>query len=521
MASSIFANGKIQKQRNHYHTPTTFRATKRLFFANSPSLSIPTASHPPPPGVSPPRTSSTVSQTPNDDQILSPSFTATKDQNLQPRYVLPWETAGAKSASLYKVSPPKIIYPAGSRDEDANKRFIKKMDMHLFRNFQVRSVLVGDRPHPFSEYERLTQYWLHQGKEDWTFDTSTTFATLQAIYDNGHTEFHQELYELLWFGGVLSYGNIMRETYAIMYSWISSEDLPDVDGLCEVDDGVTFRKVIMKSLRVVRTKHTQEIISRLYAKLDNTKLVMRTGGMTAFFGRLKKYKMALKKHGELVSDAYLLRRTTLAISGKHKKLTDALSEMRKIAGASGTPTSFADVKDNLIDTFQFETPDSEKTEKLSPTVDANLADNQYGNAKRRGDADRSNPNKRRKLPKGSCKHCPESTSHYTSECYVTTRKKMGLPVGWKWCTVHKKGTHYDHKCRRHYPNFPPAPTTTSTAAACTPCPDQLKQRVLTMLGISTQAPQPLQQYTQTKRKPIQITPPVNRQQQTLGPRNYA
>ena len=157
----------------------------------------------------------------------------------------------------------------------------------------------------------------------------------------------------------------------------------------------------------------------------------------------------------------------------------------------------------------------QKTEKLPEIIDANRADNQSGTGKRRGDGSQNNPNKRRKLPKGSCKYCPESTSHYTSECYVTVRKNMGLPTGWKWCTVHKKGTHYDHKCRRHSPNFPPPPTATSTAAACTPCSDQLTNRVLTMLGVSTQMPKPLQQQAQSKRKSIVITPPQHRSQQNF------
>ena len=78
--------------------------------------------------------------------------------------------------------------------------------------------------------------------DNWSFDITKTFAMLQEIFDNDHTDFHQELYELLWFDGVLSYGNIMRETYAIIYSWIDADVLPDVDGLCEVDDGVLFGK---------------------------------------------------------------------------------------------------------------------------------------------------------------------------------------------------------------------------------------------------------------------------------------
>ena len=137
----------------------------------------------------------------------------------------------------------------------------------------------------------------------------------------------------------------MRETYAIMYSLIKADDLPDIDGLCEVDDDITFRNVIIQSLRVVRPKHTQEIISRLYEKLDGTKLVLRPGGMTVFFGRLNKHKLTVKKHGEIVSEAYLLRRTKLAISGKHKTLTDALVEMREIAGWSfGCPNNICSRK---------------------------------------------------------------------------------------------------------------------------------------------------------------------------------
>ena len=225
MASSIFANGKIQTQQHRYHTPTTFRAQKRLLFTNTPSFNTPTTLNPPPPGVSPPRVSPASLPTPNN---AGRSFSTITSVNPQPQYILPWDTPGSKTASLYKIAPPKITYPAGSRDEDDNKRFVKKMDMHLFSNFQARSVLVGDRPHPFSGYERLAQYWHHQGITNWSFDTSKTFTMLQEIFENGHTDFHQELYDLLWFGGVLSYGNIMRETYAIMYSWIEAEDLPDI-----------------------------------------------------------------------------------------------------------------------------------------------------------------------------------------------------------------------------------------------------------------------------------------------------
>ena len=146
--------------------------------------------------------------------------------------------------------------------------------MYLFRNFQVRSVLVGERTHPFADYARLNQYWTQLGYPNWNFDSTKTFAMLDIIKLNGHTDFHRELVDLLWFGGVVSYGNIMRETYAIIYSWIAEDDLPDLDGLCEEDDGPSFRNVVIKSLRIVRAHHTQEIITRLYNDLDSAKFVM-------------------------------------------------------------------------------------------------------------------------------------------------------------------------------------------------------------------------------------------------------
>ena len=197
--------------------------------------------------------------------------------------------------------------------------------------------------------------------------------------------------------------------------------------------------------------------------------------------------------------------------------------MRKIAGATGIPTPFLKVKDNLLDTFQFETPDDAKSEK----VPANAANTQPGPQRRKRGNNNNNNNddkrnrKRRKLPKGSCKYCPEATSHYTSECYMTIREQMGLPNGWQWCLVHKKGIHYEHKCRRHAPDFPPVPRITK-AAFCTPCPDQdLKQRVLTMLGISTQEQQPLQQQQPMGRNPIRITPASNNSQNFRTARNVS
>ena len=382
MSNFLFANGKVPNSRIRYHTPTTFRTQRRLTFSCSTTNNAATPLQPLPPGVSPPRPSFPPVSAHNGGNSAS-FFPPHAQIAPQQQYIMPWEIPGAKTSSLYKTSPPKILYPTGSRDEETNQHFLKQLDMYLFSNFQVRSILVGDRPHPFSGYSRLSQYYSQLGQPDWEFDTTTTFATLQEIRQNGHTNFYQELYELLWFGGVLSFGNIMRETYAVMYSLFAVEDLPDVEGLCEVDDGVSFRLVIIESLRVVRPKHTQEIISRLYTKIDETKLVLRPGGMSAYFARLNKFRLKMKKQGEIVSEAYLLRRTTLAVSGKHKVLKDAVKEMRKIAGVSGKPTTFAAAKDCLLDTFHYEIPDGHKIEKQPPTIDANFAGTQQYSGKRR------------------------------------------------------------------------------------------------------------------------------------------
>ena len=129
------------------------------------------------------------------------------------------------------------------------------MDMYLNRNFLVRSIMNGDTPHPFLYYSRLQQYWQAVGTPNRKFNTTETFSTLDEIKSNGHGAFHDELTELLWFGGIVSYGNIMAETYAIMYNWIKPVDLSDIEGMCEYNDGVTFRMVIIDSLRLLRPQH--------------------------------------------------------------------------------------------------------------------------------------------------------------------------------------------------------------------------------------------------------------------------
>ena len=549
----MFTKGEVTKPR--FHTPSTYRSQRQLHF--SPATTAVNSGSPPRAKTDSPSTgnndaedaanalldfstpapnskdaasdsnsnqpvstqdnpdktdnSSTRSPPSNSEDVqnLSGSENETKKnadnaQFLLPssRPVLPWEFAGNKFTSLYKASPPKLKYPGGSRDENINKRFLKRMDMFLNKNFLVRSVLRGDTPHPFSTYDRLKQYWHKLGYPDWVFNTSETFATLNAIKINGHLAFHAELSELLWFGGVVSYGNIMSEVYTIIYEWVDDEDFIDLEGLCEEQDGITFRKVIIGSLRIIRVHHKQEIINNLYDKLDAVKLCMRPGGMLGYFSQLRKFRLQLNQQGERVSDSYLIRRTKLAVKGKHPKLDDVIADLRRKAGTSGSPTTFNCLKDSLTDTFIFEVPDSKKTEKPTP-IPVNFA----GNGKPGAGNDSENPKKRRrkrKFPKGSCPRCPESTTHTGEYCYKTVRERMGLPPGWQWCLQHKEGIHYEHLCKRHAPNYPPVPKITACPAVATPSPVQLKDHLLAMIASTNNL-------QHNRDSPIKITKPTGQQ----------
>ena len=205
----------------------------------------------------------------------------------------------------------------------------------------------------------------------------------------------------------------------ILYNWIKPNDLPDVDGMCEKHDGITFHKIIVKSLRVVRSSHTQQIIDNLYEKLDNVQLIMWPGGMTGYFAKQKKYKNRLKAIGEKVTDAYLIRWYTISFKENHVKLESALSKLRQEAGSSGKRTPFQKFKDVLSDTFDFEIPDSDKNED-PPTIPTNYAGDPN---KKRGHPNGSEGRQKKRkrwerpvFPKGSCKHHPEATDHTTERC---------------------------------------------------------------------------------------------------------
>ena len=296
-SSSLLATTQVPTQ---FHTPTTYRAQRRLQFsaANQQQRLIAARDF----------AASLVSgNTNNDDDLANETASPTDDTETRnanaandaastlmhltadadASRILPWDFNGNKHGKLYNCSPPSITYPAGSRDKKVNHRFVSRMNMYLNRNFLVRSALSGITPHPFSNYERLKEYWTATNSSRTIFKSEETFATLNEIKANGHLAFFQELNELLWFGGILSYGNIMAEIYTIIYDWIKPVDLPEVEGLCEAHDGITFHKVITKSLQLVRPQHKQQIIDNWYDELDEVQLIMRPGGMAGYFAKMK------------------------------------------------------------------------------------------------------------------------------------------------------------------------------------------------------------------------------------------
>ena len=196
---SIFT-ANLRKQR--FHTPTTFKAQRRLTFTPASSSVFTSGSSNPPLPVPPPLPNS-PHQHPRIDPTDGKPYTLPEfimeyggsldkppiEWNNATAHVaqlsptiheltLPWDEPGGKTSNLFKHQPPSLSYPAGSRDEDTNRRFLKRMDHYLFSSIQVRAAIVGKRPHPFSEYQPLEVYWLARGKTNWVFNTSKTFDML-------------------------------------------------------------------------------------------------------------------------------------------------------------------------------------------------------------------------------------------------------------------------------------------------------------------------------------------------------
>ena len=112
-------------------------------------------------------------------------------------------------------------------------------------------------------------------------------------------------------------------------------------------------------------------------------------------------------------------------------------------------------KAKLTDAYRYDVPDSEKTEKPPAAVSANFTPALPGSnkpptvPKRKREDGPPTKRKRRSFPRGSCKNCPDSTTHTTKFCYKDKRLQKGLPISEQWCTVHTESAHWDSECRRH------------------------------------------------------------------------
>lgn len=155
MTSSLLTMKKVSRK---VHTPISFRTQRQLRFTPTSSISTPANSN------QKESQDNVVADfsTPSDQQIVEQNkdVSHSKEQNsddqlqtalslqvlnqplpdntttppllsMPPKQtpILPWEIADNKITSLYKSSPPDLVYPAGSRDEVVNERFITRMNI--------------------------------------------------------------------------------------------------------------------------------------------------------------------------------------------------------------------------------------------------------------------------------------------------------------------------------------------------------------------------------------------------------
>ena len=189
---------------------------------------------------------------------------------------------------------------------------------------------------------------------------------------------------------------------------------------------------------------------------------MRIGGAAAYFGVIDEHRDALINMDEALPDTEIVGRIFETTRGLHEEIDNTIRKLRRRAGKDKTPLDYKQVRHAIIDTFKYDIPDAEKIAPpntpilpSAPTAPAtsakrtplaNLADT----APQPSERDQEDKkDKRRKFAKGSCKHHPQATTHTTKMCFKTKREKKGLPAGRQWCTVHKRGVHYEDECFRH------------------------------------------------------------------------
>lgn len=250
----------------------------------------------------------------------------------------------------------------------------------------------------------------------------------------------------------------MEQIYHTVYSWLNHETiggdrhlLSGIDCNDGVFDGITLLRNVIDSLHIVRPEDSVLQAQRYSEKISEAKFIMRQGGMRAFIGEVEQHMLALNNIGKPLSDAEVLGRVKRQTTGKHAQIDRVWRDLRIESRKTNTETTFLAAKSALINAFTYDVPTSDKTE----TVKANFTPrdptgDQEGIPKKRarGDGNSRGRNQKR-FPKGSCKNCPEATNHTTYYCYLEIRKRRNKPKDEIWCTVHKRGVHYDSECRRH------------------------------------------------------------------------
>ena len=387
------------------------------------------------------------------------------ETNQYDSHILPWEEASKGPQSLFKSAPPMIKYPTGITDPNQIRFYKIRIDGYLRSSPAVRQIIDGRRQHPFLKHTTLNDFAASKGIPNYVFDTAKTFTTIKWV-EESDTTLASELKDLYNFGGIYSYSSINEQIYMTYFSTLnpntSGGDLHIISS-CEQYDGMTARKLILESLRTLRTGDISTTAYRHSKKISNARLPMRIGGAAAYFGVIDEHRSSLTNMNESLPDTEVVGRIFEATRGLHEEIDNTIRKLRRRAGKDNIPLTYKQVKHAIIDTFKYDIPDVDKTappntpilatDRATSTIptkpttkrEANMA----GLHPTPDTKDGKSKTKRRKFEKGSCKHHPESTSHNTHMCYLTKREKKGLPAGKRWCTVHKQGVHYESDCYRH------------------------------------------------------------------------
>lgn len=234
--------------------------------------------------------------------------------------------------------------------------------------------------------------------------------------------------------------------------------LAGIDASDGIFDGVTLLRVVMDSLQIIRTDDVALQAQRFSRKITQAIFVMMPGGMQEYLGIVDQHRLALVNIKRPLSDAEILGRVKTTLQTKHEAIDAVFREMRIEERKFKVETTFKVAKARLSDAYRYDVPDSAKTEKPPTAILANFTpagavppgrNNNQSRWKRKREEGPPPRRKRRSFPAGSCKNCPDSTSHTIDYCYKVKRKEKRLPVAEQWCTSHTESAHWDSECRRH------------------------------------------------------------------------